>query len=110
MMKKSTSKSKTAELEDDTFTTGHPSDAAKYEKTAETITIYIQREYSAGTYLAQAIRHGGAVSIGLPTKPKKNEKATDMVQLQPPKVVTLVCLLTVILIKNQQKTFKKFMF
>jgi hypothetical protein len=40
--KRSSFKSKIAELEDDTFTTGHPSDAAKYEKTAETITNYIQ--------------------------------------------------------------------
>jgi hypothetical protein len=78
--KKSTFKSKITELEDDTFTTGHPSDAAKCERTAETITNYIQREYSAGTYLAQAIRHGGTVSIGLPTKPKKIDKADGLDQ------------------------------
>jgi hypothetical protein len=78
--KKSTFKSKIAELEDDTFTTGHPSDAAKYERAAETITNYIQREYTAGTYLTQAIRHGGAVSIDLPTKPIKDEKATGFDQ------------------------------
>jgi hypothetical protein len=77
---KSTFKSKITELEDDTFATGHPSDAAKYEKTAKTITNYIQREYNAGTYLAQAIMSGGAVRIDLPAKPKKDEKATGFDQ------------------------------
>jgi hypothetical protein len=43
---------------------------------------------------------------------RSNERGVvDKVQLQPSKVVTLVvCVLTIILIKNQQKTFKKFIF
>ena len=66
---KSDHKTKTAGLKEDTYDVGEARFAAKFQKTTDSIALYVQREYTDGASVAFDMKTMIATIIALPPAP-----------------------------------------
>jgi hypothetical protein len=71
--RRTTYKSKVAELEDDTFDVGAASDPIKFSKSLKNIQNYIQKTYRSPHNMFKTLQHMKTVTLSYPPKPKKQD-------------------------------------